>query len=213
MSVDDRLRRGLHANATAFQPEGEARLLAVGRRRRRRRAIVTAVAAAVVVALAGAGAGAVWVGSKGPGTGREIEPAAPSPSSLDESPTPVVGIPDSNWRRTVTRAQARALGLGADFVRDNFGDAERLPLVLSFVGGIYSQSGRYPGGWAVGDAGTVAYDDAQLVLTSTSPGCPGCAVAVDWRIVSGELRLTAPRATLVPEDRLMVVGSWSRQDP
>ena len=129
--------------------------------------------------------------------GRGVEPAAPTVATAD--PSPRASIPDSNWRRVVTRSEAVALGLDRDFLRDNFGDAERLPLVLSFVGGLYSQSGRYPGGWSVGDAGAVAYDDTgRLVLTSTSSGCSGCTVTVDWRIVGDDLRLEDLRTTSWP---------------
>lgn len=212
MSVDDRLRRGLEANAQSFEPQGEAHLDRVRRRWRRRRSVVAAGMASVVISAA-AGAWVV-VGSEGrDGSGsRGIEPAAPTASFPD--PTPRASIPDSNWRRTVTRSEAVELGLDSDFLRDNFGGAERLPVVLSFVGGLYSQSGRYPGGWSVGDAGTVAYDDdGRLVLTSTSYGCSGCAVTVEWRIVGDDLRLRDGSGALSLDDRLMVTGTWSRQDP
>ena len=214
MSVDDRLRRGLEANARSFHPQGEARLDRVRRRWRRRRVVVAVGVASVAASVAGG----TWMVVGGGGDGRDgrgVEPAAPTVATAD--PSPRASIPDSNWRRVVTRSEAVALGLDRDFLRDNFGDADRLPLVLSFVGGLYSQSGRYPGGWSVGDAGAVAYDDAgRLVLTSTSSGCPGCTVTVDWRIVGDDLRLEDVDDEQVDElaadDRLMVTGSWSRQD-
>lgn len=222
MSVDERLRRGLEANATSFHPRGEVRLDRLRRRHRRRRAV--AVAALTVVL--GSGVSAAWFvavggddGAGGPGRG--VEPAAPVPTTPTPSATPSATpgatpgatVPDADWRRTVTRSEARALGVGADFLRDNFGDADRLPLVLSLDGAFYSQSGRYPGGWSVGDRGTVSYDArGRLVLTSTGFACSGCTVAVAWRIVGGDLRLEDPDGALAPEERLMVVGSWSRQE-
>ena len=50
MSVEDRLRAGLEANARAFVPEGEARLVQVHTRLRRRRALQGSVAVASVAA-------------------------------------------------------------------------------------------------------------------------------------------------------------------
>ena len=210
MSVDDRLRRGLEANAQSFRPQGEARLDLVRRRWRRRR-LVVAVGVASVVASAVGGAWVVVDDGRDGHSGRGVEPAAPSATT--PGPRLRAAIPDSNWRRTVTRSEAVALGLDREFLRDNFAGAGRLPLVLSFVGGLYSQSGRYPGGWSVGDAGAVAYDDAgRLVLTSTSSGCSGCTLTLDWRIVGDDLRLEDADDVLAAEDRLMVTGSWSRQD-
>lgn len=200
MSVDDRLRLGLEVNATSFRPEAEARLAAVHRRHRRRRAVLAAVVAVAVVT--GIGAGGVWIGRGDDQPTRGVQPVAP-----------VTGprIPDSAWERTVTRRQAVALGLGRDFLRQNFGAADEVPVVLSFFGEAYSQSGRYAGRWQVGDAGTVAYDGDVLVLTSTSPGCAGCAVRLDWRISDGVLRFSDRRDALEPDDRLMWLGRWSRQ--
>lgn len=216
MSVDDRLRRGLEANATSFQPEVEARLAALQGRHGRRRAVLAGAAAAVV--LTGVGITGAWLGSAG-GSGRSVEPVAPVAPTPDGSrgttseATPATGarVPDSAWRRTVTREQAVELGLDRGFLRDNFGDVDRVPLVLSFFGDAYSQSGRYAGRWQVGDAGTVSYDGDLLVLTSTSPGCSGCVAKLEWQVSRGTLRLSDPRGELAPDGRLMLVGSWSRQ--
>lgn len=217
MSVDDRLRRGLEAEATSFHPEVEARLAALHRRHGRRRAVLAAALTTVVILGAGLGAGWLFVGGDR-GTGADVQPVAPaSPSRTMPDAGPDAGpgarIPDSAWERTVTRRQAMALGLGRDFLRDNFGEADEVPVVLSFFGEAYSQSGRFAGRWQVGDAGGVSYEGDVLVLTSTSPGCVGCVARLAWTVSGDVLRLSDPRGTLEPDGRLMLLGRWSRQTP
>jgi hypothetical protein len=121
-------------------------------------------------------------------------------------------IPDSGWRRVVTRAELVRAGADSEFLEENLGSAQRLPLRLNFIGEVYSLGGRFPGGWGVGDAGTLEYDqDGRLVLTSTSPGCRGCVVSLAWRIRGYRLVLDEYRGT--PEDpisRVLLEGGWIR---
>jgi hypothetical protein len=208
MPVEDRLRRGLEANARAFVPEGEKRLVAVRRRYRARTVALAAAAASAVVAVAVAGS-LLW-GSGQPGS---PEPA-PRPTQVTTSAGAYTGprMPDSGWRKVVTRAQLVRAGADSAFLAENLGRADRLPLTLSFVGNVYSQSGRYPGGWAVGDAGTLDYDpDGRLVLTSTAPECRGCIASLRWRIHGNRLELGGIRGTTDdPLARVMLEGTWNR---
>jgi hypothetical protein len=211
MSVEDRLRRGLEANAGTFVPEGEQRLLEV-RRRYRARTGTLAAAVAVVAVVGAVAAGAFLQGSGGTGS---PEPA-PRPTQVTTSAGAYTGprIPDSGWRKVVTRAQLVRAGADSAYLAENLGRADRLPTTLSFIGDVYSQSGRYPGGWSVGDAGTLAYDPAgRLVLTSTAPACRGCIISLTWRIHGDRLVLGDFRGT--PDDpmaRVMLEGVWTRFD-
>lgn len=209
MSVDDRLRAGLRSNAAVFAPEGEQRLEEVGRRHRRRTAVRTIVAAALVLAIGGT---AWWtlLGGAPAGT-HAIDPVRTPPSRQLERPV----VPDSSWTKVITREQAVAVGADRAFVRENFGRADRVPYVLSFIGDVYSVSARYPQGWSVGDAGTLAYDEqARLVTRSTSPGCRGCTATIEWAMsADGErLRLSGMTGDVTSIDRLVFEGVWARQD-
>ena len=211
MPVEDRLRRGLEANARAFVPEGEKRLADVRRRHRARTgALAAAVAAAVVavVVVAVVAAGSRLGGSDG----------SPVPAPRPTHATPSTGaytgprIPDSGWRKVVTRAQLVRAGADDAYLAENIGRADRLPTTLSFIGDVYSHSGRYPGGWSVGDAGTLDYDSAgHLVLTRTAPACRGCIISLTWRIRGDRLVLDGFRGT--PDDpmaQVMLEGVWTR---
>ena len=205
MSVDDRLRAGLRANATSLEPQTERRLEDVHRRNRRRSTAVASLVAAAVLGVGGSVGWALGVGSSAP---RGVDPAQRSSSVEPAHPV----LPDSSWTKVVTRREAVRAGASRSWLVDNFGDGERLPLVLSFVGGVYSQSGRYPGGWAVGEAGMLSYDGDRVVLTSTSPGCRGCRTVLVWRISGDQLSLADRGGGLDPVDRLMLAGTWTRRD-
>jgi len=87
MSVDDRLRQGLRANATAFEPVVERSLADVRRRSRRAgRARMTRAGAPVVAAAAVAALLAV-VTRPGVLTDRVPAPSVTTPSSTAPSPT------------------------------------------------------------------------------------------------------------------------------
>lgn len=209
MSVDDRLRVGLAANAASVHPEGESRLDAVRRRHRRHRALVAGAVVAVVLVV-GSGAVLGWVlTGQGGGEGTRGDVVVEPTSTATSHPE----IPPSNWRKVVTRDQLVAAGADGAFLAENIGRAERLPLLLSLSGDVFNQSGRYAGGWSGGDAGTMSYDDAgRLVLTSSSPGCAGCVSTLEWRIEEGELHLSDATGTLDPIDRLMYLGTWRSAD-
>ncbi|RYP81011.1 hypothetical protein EKO23_24160 [Nocardioides guangzhouensis] len=209
MPVEDRLRRGLEANARAFVPEGEKRLVEVRRRHRARTGTIAAAMAAAVVV------GAVFAGTLLGGSDRSASPQpAKGPTEVSTSAGTYAGprIPDSGWRRVVTREQFVRAGADRAFLADDFGRADRLPVTLSFIGTVYSLSGRYPAGWSVGDAGTVEYaPDGRLQLTSTAPGCRGCVGSLSWRIRGNRLLLGGFRGT--PDDPMasvMLEGTWTR---
>jgi hypothetical protein len=209
MSVEDRIRRGLEANARSVVPEGEQRLVEVRRRYRARNGLLAAAVTAVVIVGALA-AGSLLRGSDGLGS-----PAA-RPTHVVRSPSAYTGpqIPDSGWRKVVTRAQLVRAGADSAYLAENLGRTDRLPTTLSFIGEVYSQSGRYPGGWSVGDAGTLRYDpEGHLVLTSTAPECRGCLISLTWQIQGDRLLLGGFRGT--PNDpmaRVMLEGAWTRFD-
>jgi hypothetical protein len=208
MPVEDRLRRGLEANARAFVPEGENRLVQVHRRRRALTSAVAAAAAAVAVAAVAAGS-LLWGFD-----GRTSPEPAKRPTSTVTSANAYAGprIPDSGWRKVVTRAQFLRAGADGAFLAENLGRANRLPITLDFVGEVYSQRGRYRGAWRVGDAGTLKYDsDGRLVLTSTAPGCRGCVVSLTWRIQENQLELGGFHGTLDdPLARVILEGLWTK---
>jgi len=211
MSVEDRLRWGLDANARAFAPEGEQRLAEVRRRYRARTGVLAATAAATVAAIVvvvAATGFTLW------GSDRVSPAPAPRPTQLTTAASVYTGprIPDSSWRKVVTREQLVRAGADSAFLAENLGRADRLPVTLSFVGDVYSQSGRYPGGWSVGDAGTLDYaPDGRLVLTSTAPGCRGCVGSFTWRLQGERLRLGDLHGSADdPMTRAIIGGVWSR---
>jgi hypothetical protein len=209
MPVDDRLRRGLESNARAFVPEGEWRLAQVHRRHRKRIGILATPAALVVIATAGIVGHLLW----GSGPSRAPEPAqSPSQATTSTAVSPGTRIPDSGWRKVVTEEQLVRAGADRQFLAENVRPSGRLPTILSFIGTVYSQSGRFPVAWTVGDAGTVSYDpDGRLVLTSTSPECRGCVATLSWEIVGDRLRLSDFQGTPVdPIAEVMLEGVWTR---
>jgi hypothetical protein len=212
MSVEDRLRRGLEANAGAFVPEAEARLVAVRRRHQARARMFAAATVAAVVVVVATLAGSLMRATDGD---RATEPVR-QPSRPATSPQAYSGprIPDSNWRKVITRAEFVDAGASPRFLADNFGSADRVPTTLSFVGSVYSQSSRALGTWSVGDAGTLTYDtQGHLVLTSTAPGCRGCVMRLNWKIDGTRLTLSGFHGT--PDDpmaRLILEGVWTRID-
>lgn len=210
MSVDDRLRRALEANAQSFQPHGEARLDLVRRRWRRRRLVLAGLMAGVIL-LVGSGATVGWLLSGGgPSGGRGVDPV--DQTSIARTPPHPV-IPASNWRKVVTRDELAAAGADQAFLREHLGSAWRMPVLLSFSRDVFSQSARYAEGWSGGDAGRVSYDDGgRLVLTSSSTKCFGCEFTLDWRLEAGELHLSDATGALDPVERVMFLGTWRSAD-
>lgn len=208
MSVEDRLRRGLGVNAEAFIPEAEARLAAVHRRYHARRWRTAAATVTVTVAVAFAGS-LLRDTTRNQPTDPTEQPALATTSTEGY---PGTRIPDSNWRKAVTRAEYVQAHATRGFLADNLGNANRVATTLSFIGTVYSQSVRSLGTWSVGDAGTLTYDSrGRLVLTSTAPGCRGCVMTLHWRIDRNRLILSGFDGT--PDDRMaqvMLEGVWTR---
>ena len=153
-----------------------------------------------------------WVlGGDGVAGGRGADPVDARTATVASPSHPV--IPPSNWRRVITREELVAAGADGAFLREHLGSADRLPVLLSLSRDVFSQSGRYADGWSGGDAGRVSYDDeGRLVLTSSSSGCPGCVLALDWRLEPGELHLGDATGMLDPIDRVVYVGTWQSAD-
>ena len=206
MSVDDRLRRGLESNALALVPEGEARLAQVHRRHRARTVALTVAA----LAIASVGTAGVQLGLGATGLPEPAQQSVQDPNA-SEAPSDA-RIPDSGWRKVVTRRQLVRAGADRQFLADNVRDSGRLPTILSFVGTVYSQTGRYPAAWTVGDAGTVSYDsNGRLVLTSTAPDCNGCVATLDWQVTGDRLTLSGFRGDPPdPITEVMLEGVWTR---
>ena len=214
MPVEDRLRRGLEANARSFVPEAERRLVDVHRRHRRDTAWlgVVAVAAAAIVAVAALALGSLLGGSDPNGAREPARPPTEVPSSSDDYVGP--RIPDSDWRKVVTRDQFARAGADQAFFDANLGEADELPVRLSFVGDVYTQSARYTGSWAVGDAGTFSYDpDGRLVLSSTAPGCRGCRASLTWSVRGDQLRLAFDDPPTDQISAALLEGVWTRIRP
>ena len=211
MSVDDRLRAGLEANAVDFLPEGEARLAQVHTRLRRRRAFQ---GSAAVASVAAAVAVIAVVSSSRPAADREEPVPQPTPTvttSAYDGPR----IPDSSWSRVLTRADAERAKLSeADIVR-YLGADGRLPLTFQFETDAWSLLVTNDEGVAeVGDFGPLVYDaPGRLTMTSEAPGCPGCEYGLTWEIRGNRLILgLAPGESLPRADGFHMLGSWRRSD-
>lgn len=206
MHVEDRLRRGLQANATSFVPEGEWRLVEVHRRRRHR---------AVTVLVAACAAAAVLVVGLLGGRGSELRmlpgPAQPSPDAGEVSRgDDGTGLPDATWFRVATEARAASLGVPGAAIARHLGADGRLPLALTVVDGTWAITRTGDTGQVeVGDLGTSTYDGrGDLVTTSESAGCPGCRAVLRWRLAGDDLVLTSADGRLDPVARLVTEGTW-----
>jgi hypothetical protein len=212
MRVEDRLRRGLEANATAFVPEGEWRLAEVHRRRRQRTVTVLVAACAAAAVLA--------VGLLG-GRGSQLRmlpgPAHPSPDRTEVSRDGWAGprLPDATWFRVAAEARAAALGVPERAMAEHLGEDGRLPLALTVLDGTWAITITGDTGEVeVDDFGTAAYDeDGDLVMTSASSGCPGCRAVLRWREAGHDLVIGSADERLGPVERLVTEGTWRhRQD-
>lgn len=208
MSVEDRLRQGLEANATSFVPDGEWRLAQVRRRRRRRSTTALATGTAAVVVL-----GSALLAGRG-----ELlpDPAHPSPAAGDPSVSAGDGevVPDGTWHRVVTEAGAAALGVPRPDMAAYLGDDGRLPLALTVVGDTWAITTTSDAGAVeVGDLGHATYDErGRLVTSSASSGCPGCEAVLSWRVEGDDLVLDAADGIGAPR-RLMAEGRWQGWEP
>jgi hypothetical protein len=212
MSLDDRIRAGLEANAARFLPEGEVRLERVHARLRRRRALQSA---AVAASLAAAFVIIMVVGS--PRLPADREEPLPQPAPTVPTPSPGVQVlPDSTWSRTLTRADADRAGIpkGRPILRD-FGADGRLSLSIGFQGDAFSLQVLDDDGVAeVGDSGDVTYDaPGRLIATSDSTGCFGCEYLLTWEVRGDRLVLgSAPGADLSRVEAFVMLGAWRRSE-
>lgn len=214
MSVDERLRAGLDANASGIVPGGEARLSAVRARHRRR-----LVAMGVAGVSAAAATAVLVLDTLTGGTDRAVppEPAPPAETATTSPTTPpasVAGlIPNSTWRKVVTTEQARDEEVSSVRIRRDIGDDGRLPLELRLMDGNWTQTGDYGGAaWVIGDSGTVAYDERGR-LVAASDQCATCSVlSITWRIDGSRLVITelSPRGGSMV--RAVWLGTWRRAD-
>jgi hypothetical protein len=208
MSLDDRVRAGLEANAVDFLPEFEARLARVHARLRRRRALQ---ASTVVASVAAAVAVVAIVGSPRLLTDRE-EPV-PQPTVTTTAPSEP-RIPDSSWSRTLTEADADRAGIPpGNPLLEEFGADKRLPLTFQFQDDAFSILVTNDQGFSeVGDFGSVRYDaPGRLTATSDSPGCPACEYRLIWEIRGDRLILgSVPGADLPRVERFVMLGVWRR---
>lgn len=208
MSLDDRVRAGLEANAVDFLPEGEARLARVHARLRRRRALQ---ASAVVASVAAAVTVVAIVGSPRPAPDRD-EPVPQPTVTTTASSAP--RIPDSTWSRSLTEADADRAGIpSGNPLFEEFGADNRLPLTFQFQGDAFSILITNDQGFSeVGDFGTLRYDSpGRLTARSDSPGCPACEYRLTWEIRGDRLVLdSAPGADLPRVERFVMLGDWRR---
>ncbi len=214
MPVDDRLRAGLEANALDFLPQGEERLTQVRARLRRRRALQVSAATMAAAAVVAVGAA---LGTGDPSSQRQdpVEPPAPTTGPTLTESAGAAGIPDSTWTRVLTRAQAEDAGIPEADIVEQLGADDRMPLTFRFLGDSWSilvtnEQGIDEGG----DSGTADYvAPGRVVLTSDSPGCPGCIQRLTWRIRGDRLVLDrAPGEQLPRLEEFILLGEWSRAD-
>jgi hypothetical protein len=209
MSVDERLRNGLEANALAFRPEGETRLADLHRRLRRRRVLLVtagATAAAAAVALV-VGLNSSWPSAREPDILEE--PTTSSTATADPGPR----IPASTWTKVLTRVEAEAAGVPEAKIVEQVGDDDEAPLTLQFNADRWSISVTNDQGTVeLGDYGTLTYAGPDRVTTtSDSPGCPGCQAELTWAIDDDQLVLDlATGARLGRLERLITLGTWIR---
>jgi hypothetical protein len=208
MPVEDRLRRGLEANATSYVPEGVWRLAQVRRRRRRRSVTVLAAGTAAAVVL-----GSALVAGRGdlPGTAPAHPSPAGDPSALAEDGRVV---PDGTWHRVITGSEVEALGVESRETVRHLGEDGRLPLALTVVGGTWAITITGDDGTVeVGDLGHATYDDqGRLVTSSASTGCPGCEAVLGWRVEGDDLVLEAADG-LDAVERHVTEGRWRDRQP
>lgn len=168
------------------------------------------VLAAVLLVACGAEAG------EPAGQGAAGEAEGEGTSTAADGPT----IPDGTWVKPFTLKDARQLGIPAPLARRGMPSDGENYSELRFDGASFAQfTDDGDAGRALGDGGTVDYDDeGNVVLTSTSEGCSGCWVKSRWTVDGDALTLEvvdfgntdeSPVDLLV--GRLMMEGTFVRQ--
>lgn len=102
-------------------------------------------------------------------------------------------IPSGTYTRTITRADAEALGVDAGFIDEVIGPDDELAIAFEFTDdGRWTHLGDFTvaGVLEAGDFGTYTYDDeGRLVTTSESDGCRGCVGVIEWSLADGVLTI------------------------
>jgi TRAP-type transport system periplasmic protein len=107
-------------------------------------------------------------------------------------------IPTGRYLRTITLADAEALGVDPGFIDEAIGPDGQLDITLQYDTDTWLQQDDADGDgvFTHGDHGTYDYDDdGRLVTTSESSGCRGCVGVLDWSFYDDILTLH-----LVPVD-------------
>ena len=138
-------------------------------------------------------------------------------TSSDVSADPGGPIPDGSYAKTVTVAQAKAMGITDQRFLDQLGPDGKTTFVFKFQGDRWTE-------FVVedvpepGDGGTLVYDAKNdIAMTSASDGCPGCVYTYTWALAEDELTLTlvGHESTDTPADvvivRFVTEGAFTRQ--
>lgn len=160
--------------------------------------------------------GSVLVGCSD-GTSPTTTPGEPSPIGGSAPADTGRAIPDGNYAKTVTVAEAKLMGITDQDFLSQLGTDGMTTLVFKFAGLRWTEfvveEAPEPG-----DLGTLKYDANQnVVMTSASEGCPGCVYTYDWSMVGDKLTLTlvGHESTDTPEDvvavRFVTEGAFTRQ--
>ena len=100
-------------------------------------------------------------------------------------------IPDGSYAKTVTVAEAKAMGITDQSFLRQLGEDGKTSFVYKFQGDRWTEFvvEEVP---EPGDGGTLEYDaNDDVVMTSESDGCPGCVYTYDWSLVGDELTLAS----------------------
>jgi len=145
----------------------------------------------------------------------EVDRPTPTASGTTTEVAGISGIPDSSWTRVLTRAQAERAGISEANIVEHVGTDDRMPLTFQLLSDSYSLLvSNDEGVDELGDPGSVEYPaPRRLVLTSDSPGCPGCREELTWDIRGDRLTLRlAPGENMPRLDAFIWLGDWRRAD-
>lgn len=120
-------------------------------------------------------------------------PGEPASSVTSTSASSASTIPDGNYAKSVTVADAGAVDItDEEFLGNNFGEDGTTTFTYKFTGDRWTLFVT-PGGGAPepGDGGPLTYDEqGNAVLTSESEGCGACVYIYDWQFDGNALTLT-----------------------
>ena len=143
-------------------------------------------------------------------------PSEPSSATGSQPANAAEAIPDGNYAKTVTVAQAKSMGITDQGFLKELGKDGKTTYVIKFAGDRWTIF-VVEGAPEPGDLGTLAYDpNANVVMTSESEGCD-CIYAYDWSLVGDQLtlELVGHDSTDTPEGvvivRFVTEGTFTRQ--